>query len=80
MVITKATIKKNGIIKEIGKYKINKRIGEWREYDDSGQLIRMKKFQNGKKLSNPDKCESMNFIMPIEFKLNYKRPLTYLNP
>jgi len=42
----------NGILKEVGFFEKSKRIGEWKEYDKTGQLIRIKKFQNGKKLSD----------------------------
>ena len=42
----------DGSIKESGQYEHNRRNGEWKEFDSSGKLKRIRIYKNGKKISD----------------------------
>ncbi len=39
----------NGVIKKTGNYNMNKRNGDWKEFDENGRLKRIVEYQNGRK-------------------------------
>ena len=42
----------NGRTKEVGEYGNNKKIGDWKEYNHFGDLRRIRKYENGKLISD----------------------------